>query len=65
MKYTRIEKAGDNSIEHIVEGDYSRCSLRPHEEVLAIFTEMNAKDAVEYQWQDVIRETDPNTTRVI
>lgn len=43
MKYTRIEKVGNNSIEHTVEGDY--------EEVLAIFTEMNAKDAVEYQWR--------------
>lgn len=42
MKYTKtIESVGDASItEHTIEGDY--------EEVLALFAELEAKDAVEY-----------------
>ena len=32
MKYTKVTKTGDNSIEEIVEGDY--------EEVLTFYTEM-------------------------
>jgi len=36
MKYTKIERAGNSSIEHIVEGDY--------EEVAAVFAELNETD---------------------
>ncbi len=40
MIYRRLETVGNSSVEHVVTGDY--------EEVLAIFTELQAKDAVEY-----------------
>lgn len=46
MIYRKLVTRGEDTIEHIIEGDY--------EEVLALFTELEAKDAVEYHGMNLV-----------